>query len=93
MSRQDKQSYVNIGLDRILLSGQLIGLFDMDSTTVQKNTREFLNRAQKEGEIEDLSTDLPVSFLLCDGKEKKQHILFSSFSLPTLYGRIKRKFP
>ncbi len=89
---KDKR-YVNIGMDRILPRDEIIGIFDMDSVTVQKDSRNFLNMAQGNNEIENIATDLPVSFVLCDGKQKKQHIIFSSFSLPTLYGRIKRIFP
>lgn len=87
------KGFVHIGLDVIVSKQDIIGLFDIDSLTVQKNSREYLNNAQKNKEIEDISTDLPISFILCDTKEKKQRIIFSSFSLPTLKARVKRKFP
>ena len=86
--------YVNMGLDRILPRSSVIGLFDLDSVTVQKDSRNFVSLAQKKGEIEDATTDLPVTFLLCDGKaDKKQSVLLTSFSLTTLHTHITRTFP
>ncbi len=93
MKKPNNNGFVHVGLDEILPKQDIIGLFDIDALTVQKNSREYLNKAQKNKEIEDISTDLPISFILCDSRTKKQRIIFSSFSLPTLKARVKRKFP
>ncbi len=93
MKKQNPKGFVHVGLDMILPKENIIGIFDIDSLTVQKTSRDFLNNAQKENEIEDITTDLPISCILCDHPEKKQRIIFSSFSLPTLTARMKRKFP
>ena len=87
------KGYVNMGLDRILNRSQIIGLFDLDSVTVQKDSRQFIRFAQQNGEIEDATTDLPVTFLFCDGQGKKQNVLLTSFSLNTLHTHITRQFP
>ncbi len=93
MNKPNNNGFVHVGLDEILQKKDIIGMFDIDGVTLQKNGREFLNKAQGNHEIEDITTDLPVSFILCDAKEKKQRIIFTSFSLPTLTARVKRKFP
>ncbi len=82
-----------MGRDTVLPAGDIIGIFDLDSITVQKDSRNFINTAQAKGEIEDLTSDLPVTFVLCDGKQTKQRVLLSSFSLPTLSTHITRPFP
>lgn len=82
-----------MGHDTVLTAQNLIGIFDLDSVTVQKDSRNFVNTAQKRGEIVDLTTDLPVSFVLCDGEEQGQKVYLSSFSLTTLYTHVKRQFP
>lgn len=87
------KGYVNIGLDRILEKSSIIGIFDLDSITVQKDSRDFINKSQIKEEIEDVTTDLPVTFLLCDGVNKKQTILLTSFSLTTLHTHVTRIFP
>ena len=93
MKPNKNKGFTYVGLDMILKKQDIIGLFDIDSVTVQKNSREFLNKAQQQKQIEDITTDLPISFILCNGEHKKQRIIFSSFSLPTLTARVKRNFP
>ena len=47
---------------------EFIGVFDMDTSTVSKNTVGTLNRAQKENRLENRSPDIPRSFIvLSDG--------------------------
>ncbi len=87
------KGYVNAGLDLIIQKSSIIGIFDLDSITVQKDSRRFINQAQKNNEIEDATTDLPVTFLLCDAQKKKQTVLLTSFSLTTLHTHIVRSFP
>lgn len=88
-----KDSFVNIGLDRILVSKTIVGIFDMDSTTVKKDTRDYLKRAENHNEVEVIAPDLPASFVVCSEKKKKQKILLTSFTVATLYARTQRKFP
>lgn len=82
-----------MGLDQVLPAEDIIGIFDLDSLTVQKDSRGFINAAQKNGEIRDVTTDLPVTFVLCDGKEQKQTVMLTSFSLNTLHTHLTRQFP
>lgn len=88
-----KHTYCNIGLDRVLPTRRIIGLFDLDSTTVKKDTRAFLARAQERGAVQNAATDLPVTFVLCDAPQTGGQVLLTSFSLPTLAARVKRRFP
>ena len=82
-----------MGRDTVLPADDVIGIFDLDIITVQKDSRNFINQAQKQGEIKDLTTDLPVTFVLRDGTHLKQEVLLSSFSLPTLATHITKPFP
>lgn len=85
--------YVNVGLDLVLWERDLIGIFDLDSTTVKKDTRAFLSRAQANGQVADHCTDLPVTFLLSRPPDGDARVLLTSFSLPTLVSRVERRFP
>ena len=64
--------YIHIGGDISLLKKNIIGIFDMDNTTVAKSTREFLSRNQKAGSVINVTYDLPRSFCVTteSGKEK-----------------------
>lgn len=46
---------------------RLIGIFDMDNATTEKATVEFLGQSEKDGRLENLCGDIPVSFIVCDG--------------------------
>ena len=43
--------FIHIGLDKVIRSDEVIGIFDLDNTTVSKATRDYLAFAQKSGEI------------------------------------------
>lgn len=55
--------YLSIGNDMAVRDTSIIGIFDMDNTTTSKRTREFLARAQKEGNVVSCD-DLPKSFVV-----------------------------
>ncbi len=55
--------YLSIGNDMSVRDRSIIGIFDMDNTSTSVRTREFLNRAEKEGLIVPCD-DLPKAFVL-----------------------------
>ena len=55
--------YLSIGNDMAVRDTSIIGIFDLDNTTVTARGREFLERAEKEGQIVPWD-DLPKSFIL-----------------------------
>ena len=61
--------YVHLGMDSVVREDDIIGIFDLDSTTISKHTRKFLNFAEKEKKVINVSFELPKSFVLC-GKKK-----------------------
>ena len=56
--------YVDIDTDSLVNGDDVVGIFDLDNTTVNKFTNEFLNKMQEEGKIEYLVSDIPKSFIL-----------------------------
>lgn len=60
----------------------------MDTSTVQKNTRTFLNKAEKEGRVINVSFELPKSFVVCL-EEGKIIIYISQLSTATLEKRAE----
>ena len=57
--------YLSIGYDFSLRESSIIGIFDLDNTTTSKRTREFLDRAEENGEVVPCD-DLPKAFVLTD---------------------------
>ena len=80
--------YVHLGDDQVVNEDDIIGIFDLDSTTVSKHTRKFLNEAEKQKKVINVSFELPKSFVLC-GKKKNTLVYISQLSSSTLYKRSK----
>lgn len=55
--------YLSIGNDMAVRDSSIIGIFDLDNTSTSKRTREFLEKAEQEGQVVPCD-DLPKSFLL-----------------------------
>lgn len=58
--------YLHLGQDYIVKTRDIIGIFDLDTASVSKNTRLFLHRAEQEAAVVALSDDLPKSFVVTD---------------------------
>ena len=43
--------YLSIGNDMAVRDKSIIGIFDLDNTSTSRRTREFLEAAEKEGEV------------------------------------------
>ena len=79
--------YLNIGNDMAVREQSIIGIFDLDNTSTSGRTREFLNLAEKEGQVVPCD-DLPKSFILTD-EYNMQRIFLTSLSASTLEKRMK----
>jgi hypothetical protein len=58
--------YLHIGNGNSVKRKNIIGIFDLDTATVSKITKDFINKRQKEGALTYLDSDLPRAFLLLD---------------------------
>lgn len=79
--------YIHLGGDTIVLQKDIIGIFDLDTATVSKHTRDYLAKAEKNGEVITVTYELPKSFVVCRS-DKGKRIYLSQLSTATL---LKRK--
>ena len=56
--------FLYLGEDTVITDKNIIGIFDMDTSTVNKATRDYLNKAQKDGRVVYVNYDLPKSFVV-----------------------------
>lgn len=77
--------YIHIGENKIIRKCDVVGIFDSDTATVSKTTRDFLKSAQQSEIIETVG-DLPKSFTVTKNN-KEEKIYFSQLSSKTLAGR------
>ena len=79
--------YLSIGNDLAVRDKSVIGIFDIDNTTVTARGREFLNRAEAEGQVVPCD-DLPKSYVLTVEYGMKR-VFLSGLSASTLEKRMK----
>lgn len=51
--------FLHIGGDFVVPIKNVIAIMDLESTTLSKDTRDFLSIAEEEGFIESISDDIP----------------------------------
>ena len=79
--------YIHLGSETVVKEEEVIGIFDLDTSSVSKHTRNFLSRAEKEKEVINVSFELPKSFILCSNGKKNKRIYISQISSTTLHKR------
>ena len=79
--------YLHLGMDKVITFDEIIGIFDLDTTTVSKSTRNYLAMAEKAGIVENICYDLPKSFIVCRTKDGKDKVYISQISSQTLLKR------
>ena len=81
--------YLHLGESTVVREKDIIGIFDLDTTTVMKASRNFINKASKEGNVVNVSFELPKAFVVTrKKKETNKTIYISQLSSQTLYKRI-----
>ena len=79
--------YLHLGMDKVITFDEIIGIFDLDTTTVSKSTRNYLTKAEKAGIVENICYDLPKSFIVCRNKDGEDKVYISQISSTTLLKR------
>ena len=58
--------YIHIGGEVTLPSNKIIGIFDIEKTSVNKDVNDYLKKLQKQGRIYYVSYDMPKSFVVTE---------------------------
>ena len=80
--------YLHIGNNMAVRQSDIVGVFDMDNTTVSKRGRNYLNKAQKNGEIINAAEDLPRTYIVTHYNGKNR-VYITSISCAALMRRVK----
>ncbi len=82
--------YLHVGQELVLRQKDIIGVFDIENTTVSPHTRTFLAQAEKAGQVAYVTYDLPKSFTVCApprGREGTRTVTVSPIAPRTLKKR------
>ena len=80
--------YLSLGPNTILSYGEIVGIFDLDNVSQSYRTRQFLDRAEQEGELNTVGEDIPKSLVVCAPPWGGQRLFLAQLSPTTLRGRI-----
>ncbi len=86
--------YLHLGQEVVVRQKDIVGVFDMDNTTISRYTRSFLNKAEKGGRVSYVSYELPKSFVVCAtgrkaGTKRQETVYVSQISPATLRKRSR----
>lgn len=82
--------YLHLGQGVVAKRREIIGIFDLDTSTIRGSTREFLAAAEKENRVTTVAMDeLPKSFVVCASGQKPRvdEIFISPLAAATLLKR------
>jgi hypothetical protein len=71
--------YLHIGNGKSVKKKHIIGIFDLDTSTVTKTGKDFINKSERLGNVEYDDDDLPRSFVLIE-ENKKYKVKLSRIS-------------
>ena len=81
--------YIAIGEDFAVRDRNIIGIFDLDNTTTSIKTRDFLKRAENEGQVLSVTQDIPKAFVLTQ-EYGMDRVFLTQFSSQTLEKRMQK---
>ena len=79
--------YLHIGNGKSVKKKDIIGIFDLDTSTVTKTGKDFIAKNEREGAVEYADDDLPRSFVLVD-EDGKSKVRLSRISSRGLLARV-----
>ncbi|WP_028511067.1 extracellular matrix/biofilm biosynthesis regulator RemA family protein [Ruminococcus sp. NK3A76] len=84
---------LHLGNEISISSKEIVGIFDIEGSSVSKITRDFLNNAEKKGKkIVYCTYDMPKSFVVTLDEDLTERIYISRISCATLLKRFKRGY-
>lgn len=80
---KEKIMYVSLGSDVSVLKTDIIGVFDIEKTSVVKSVNDFLGYCQRNNKIYYVSLEMPKSFVVC-----KELVYITNISADTIRKRF-----
>ena len=83
-NKERAKMFLHVGNNRNIMLKDIVGVFDLDTSTVSADTKRFLMESEKNGTTENAVLELPKSFVLTDDGK----VIFSQISTASLMGRV-----
>lgn len=79
--------FLHLGNEIVVNDKEIIGVFDIENTSISKHTKEFLTYAEKNFKVVNVSFEMPKSYIVCCDNEGKETVYISQISAATLRKR------
>ncbi len=79
--------FLHLGQNFVIRMKDVVGIFDLETSTISNTTRDYLAAAQKAGLVVSISAEMPKSFVLCCNSKGKTTVYTSQISTATLLKR------
>ena len=76
--------YLHLGQDTVIKMDEIVGIFNMETSTISKTTRNYLAQAEKAGKVVNVRME---SFVLCRDSQNRETVYISQISSSTLLKR------
>ena len=70
--------FLHLGQDAVVNQKEIVGIFDLDTATVAKRTRDYLAGCEKKKRVVSVSWELPRSFTVCAEKNGGNETVYLS---------------
>lgn len=80
--------FLHLGENVVVPLKDVIGIFDMETSTYSSDSMQFLRLAEEDGFVEKVSSEPPKSFVIAE-VEKKSKVFLSPISSATLTKRTE----
>ena len=80
--------YLHIGGNHVIDRRDIIGVFDIEKSTISNITRDYLRKQEKRGRVVTIVSDMPKSFIVVM-KDNDTYVYLSSISPLTLKKRYE----
>ncbi len=77
--------YLHLGQESIIRTKEILGIFDLDTASLSRDTRAYLAAAQKAGRVVTVTEELPKSFIVTANRPRTVYL--SQISAGTLKKR------
>lgn len=84
--------YVHLGAGTSIRAKNIVGIFDLETSTISKITRGFLKNAEDSLLVTDVCEGFPKSFILWE-ENAQIRVFISRISSQTLQKRLKSVIP
>lgn len=85
--------FLHLGQDTVIRTDEIVGIFDLESSSISKHTRAYLSQAEKQGVVVNVTEELPKCFVLCVDREGCRKIYITQISSTTLLKRARFRKP